>query len=399
LAGQSKLGFYPASPVAIEALLKHLSPCANPVKRPDTYILDPCCGEGAAIQQIAEGLGVAEDNVYCVELDAGRVEATKARMPQAHVLGPASYIGTQITGFSFGLAYVNSPFDNELGGGRREEQTFAQIAVRQLMAGGVLVLVCPIHVVIGKRTFVEYLDSALEETCIYKFPDGHRHYKEIVVIGKKRKVSLPSSALEQHGCLHQMRAQYGGYVREENIPALGQPQPVHWRNGYPSYDRETDLRVWEVQWGYRPGVFKKTAFTDEELTEAIQSSPLNTLLDEVPIPPPKRPPLPLDKGHLGLILASGMLDGVVEGPHGPHVVRGSSTKVQYHNKEQSRSEFNEATGAVTTKDVFSQRMVTIIRAVGQDGEIRTFSNEVKEDEQSEEVPDGDDDVRAREHDR
>ena len=74
-----------------------------------------------------------------------------------------------------------------------------------------------------------------------------------------------------------------------------------------------------------------------------------------------------------------MLDGVVEGPHGPHVVRGSSTKIEYHNKEQSKSEANPDTGAVTTKDVFSQRMVTIIRAVSEDGAIKTFSNEVKEE--------------------
>ena len=103
------------------------------------------------------------------------------------------------------------------------------------------------------------------------------------------------------------------------------------------------------------------------------------MLDEVPVPPPNAPPLPLDKGHLGLILASGMLDGVVEGPHGVHVVRGSSHKVEYHNKEQSTCEENPETGAVTQKDVFSQRMITVIRVVEQNGEIRTFSNEVKDE--------------------
>jgi hypothetical protein len=73
-----------------------------------------------------------------------------------------------------------------------------------------------------------------------------------------------------------------------------------------------------------------------------------------------------------------MLDGVVDGPHGPHVVRGSSSKFTYHNKELSGSEENPDTGAVTTKDVFSERMVTIIRCVTQDGTIHTFSNGPKE---------------------
>jgi hypothetical protein len=106
--------------------------------------------------------------------------------------------------------------------------------------------------------------------------------------------------------------------------------------------------------------------------------------------PLRRPPLPLDKGHLGLILASGMLDGVVVGPHGPHVVRGSSMKVEYHNKEASTSEMNPDTGAVTTKDVYSQRMVTVIRCVGEDGVIYTHSNAPKERDEDDDAVDTDD---------
>ena len=60
------------------------------------------------------------------------------------------------------------------------------------------------------------------------------------------------------------------------------------------------------------------------------------------------------------------------------MVRGSSHKVEYHNKEMSTSEANPESGAVTTKDVFSQRMITVIRVVEQDGVIQTFSNEPTE---------------------
>jgi hypothetical protein len=80
-----------------------------------------------------------------------------------------------------------------------------------------------------------------------------------------------------------------------------------------------------------------------------------------------------------------MLNGIVEGPHGNHVVRGSSTKVEYHNVEQSQSEANPETGAVTTRDVYSERMVTILRAVEQDGNIRTFSNRPEETAEEESV--------------
>jgi Uncharacterised methyltransferase family (DUF6094) len=379
LAAQAKLGWYPAAPEAIAELVKHLHVRPpDPDKRLDpVHILDPCAGEGRAIQQLADALGVDPGHIYAIELDAGRAESARSNLPGSHVLGPASFLGVQVSGQSFGLAYVNPPFDDELGGGRREEQAFAERATRLLVPRGVLVLVGPLKALAGNRPFFTFLDAHYDELGVYKFPDGHRPYNEIVVIGRKRREAIPADAVYQHGNLHRLGLTWdsgGGYLMG-HLPALGQLQPVSWRNGHPSPDREPALRTWEVPRTARPGTFKKTAFTDAELVAAVAASPLNALLREVKIPPPLSPPLPLDKGHLGLILASGMLNGIVEGPHGVHVVRGSSHKVEYHNKEQSSSEENPETGAVTTKDVFSQRMVTAIRVVEQDGTIRTFSNE------------------------
>ena len=156
---------------------------------------------------------------------------------------------------------------------------------------------------------------------------------------------------------------------------------MSWRGSKPSYQRAVEVQTWGVERGWKPGAFKKISFTDAELEQVVADSPLAKHLTEVQHREIPRPPLPLDKGHLGLILASGILDGVVESPHGPHVVRGSSTKVEYHNKEASESTENPDTGAVTTKDVYSQRMVTIIRAVETNGVIHTFSNAPKEEEQ------------------
>jgi hypothetical protein len=79
------------------------------------------------------------------------------------------------------------------------------------------------------------------------------------------------------------------------------------------------------------------------------------------------------------MLASGKLNGVVEGPNGVHIVRGSSHKVEYHNKEASTSEVNPDTGAVATKDVFSERPVTVIRCVDYRGIVWTHSNSPEED--------------------
>ncbi|SIO37105.1 hypothetical protein SAMN05444166_4166 [Singulisphaera sp. GP187] len=384
LAAQAKAGFYPAHTMAIAELSKHLyCRSLDPAKKYDTInIIDPCAGKGLAIKQLADALAVPEEHVYSIELDSERSKDILKLMPMSNHIGPASFTGVQITGFSFGLAYVNPPFDSELGGGKREEQGFTEKATRLLGQKGILVLVCPFTALCGNGNFVEYIDAHYEDVAVYKFPDGEdeagnliRPYREIVVIGRKRKDVLPSEAAQNHGKLHQMEMRWRGYLSIESLPALGMVQPKGWNGSHPSYDREEDIRTWEIPLSWKPNVFRKTMFTDDELREAVADSPLNKQLKEVKIPPPNSPPLPLDKGHLGLILASGMLDGPVEGPYGVHVVRGSSHKVEYHNKEQSKSESNPDTGAVTTKDVYSERMITVIRVVEQNGVIQTFSNE------------------------
>jgi Uncharacterised methyltransferase family (DUF6094) len=376
LAAVAKCGFYPASLVAIDGILKHLR--LAEAKPDHQFILDPCAGEGQAIKQIAEGLGVPFDRTYVVELDLGRTEGIKENLPGVNVLGPATFMGVQITGHSFGLVYCNPPFDFEEGGGRREEQSFVMRSTYLLAPKGILALVCPMNTLIGNRSFVEYIDANFEDIQVYKFPDEQRNYNEIVLFGRKRKTELPGEAIYQFGELHQRGWQWRSSMQIETLPSLGDVQPTDWDGGIPSDEREDAVQVWEIPPGSRPHTFKKTTFTEVELTACLAASPLNDHFKEVTPLPLKRPPLPLDKGHLGLILASGMLDGVVAGPHESHVVRGSSTKIEYHNKELSKSDEDPETGAVTTKEVYSQRMVTIIRCVTQDGKLYTFSNAPKE---------------------
>jgi hypothetical protein len=111
--------------------------------------------------------------------------------------------------------------------------------------------------------------------------------------------------------------------------------------------------------------------TPEDLCDALNASPLWKLTTEVPEIPKPRPPLPLSRGHLALLLASGQLDGVVAPPgETPHVVRGTARKVP-------------STPTVTTEELEGgrERTVTtiketielVIRTVTPDGLIRTLA--------------------------
>src|SRR5258707_2254000 len=190
LASDARLGFFPAPPEAVEAILRHLKMPEEKAEK--VNIIDVCCGEALAIKQIAQGLAVPLSHVYAVELDAGRAERARENLPGANLLGPASFLGTQITGSSLSLAYVNPPFSTELGAGRREEQTFVERATRLLVPHGILVLVCPVSALQYNTRFQEYLDSYYQDAALYRFPDEVRHYQELVFIGQKRKVEVPN---------------------------------------------------------------------------------------------------------------------------------------------------------------------------------------------------------------
>ena len=76
IAAQAKQGFYPAHPIAVAELVKHLT-CRppDPVKKFDTInILDPCAGKGMAIRDIAVGIACPRITSTPLSLDGGRSE-------------------------------------------------------------------------------------------------------------------------------------------------------------------------------------------------------------------------------------------------------------------------------------------------------------------------------------
>jgi predicted RNA methylase len=384
LAGQAKLGFYPIPTEVMALIAKHLKPSS---KFPDrVHLLDPCCGKGAAVKQLSEALGVAEDHVYAVELDAERCEAARVLMPKANVQGPAGYLGVACTANSFGLAYLNPPFDDEIGGGQREEEAFVKQAALQVSPDGVLCLVMPWRQLKGKYGLIAAIDSNFDRIRIYRFPDEHRKFDEIVLFGVKRKAKLDHDSMDKFGCLRaRFRLDdYHDAPQDTAFPVIGEvwDSPFHYEiDQSRSWGRrtlvrdaaETEIGVYELPWTHAPKRFVKWKMTEEELDEALRTSPLNRILKSTEEAPIDRPPLPPGKGHVSQLLASGMLDGVVADEHGLHVVRGTATKAKYLNAELSSVTENEK-GDVTYKEVWSERIDLVVRCVDQNGKIWTFTS-------------------------
>lgn len=383
-AAQAKMGFYPIDPYCMESIAAHLALPKHGGSKA-INIIDPCCGEGAALQQLATILGIPEDQVYGVELDGNRLEAAKARMPGANwPKGPASMFGMRITGHSFSCVYINPPFDFEFGGGQREEQSFAEEAYRLLTSGGVMVLVCPLSAINENRPFCQFLDSRFEDLRMFTLPDGisrttgfeYRRFKEIVVIARKRRLLLTDDAIKQYGTLHMAQIEWMNKINWEFQLTRINKEP--YKPFIAGRARPTEPRlIYTLPTAWRPMQFYKSEYLPEELAKALETSPLGKLTRDVEEAVIARPPVAPGRGHVAMLLAAGQLNGLVE-PEGDgenHVVRGTVKKVEYFNEAASTSTVNPENGCLTTKDVFSQKPVCVIRAAFQDGAILTLSDD------------------------
>jgi tRNA1(Val) A37 N6-methylase TrmN6 len=105
--------------------------------------VDPCIGDGAAFLAIT---AEACARRYGVELDAYRAEQAAAVIDEV-IHGDCLEVHCRVE--SFGLAFLNPPYDWIMGQGQSEraERVFLAHMYRWLKTGGVLVLVVPaVHV-------------------------------------------------------------------------------------------------------------------------------------------------------------------------------------------------------------------------------------------------------------
>jgi len=302
------------------------------VPNAEAVVADPCGGEGFAIKRLAEGLQVKPENIYAIELEDDRSLTIKETLAGSNVLAPASFFGTDIRPGSFSLVWCNPPFTDALGGGRRVELDFLSRSLDLLVAGGVIVLVCPERVA-GDAKIQAVMLAWCDKVKQFAFPEPVREYGEVVLLGRKR---------------------------DRLIAKLGKATWSPGNVGNP----------YELPPAPGPGTrWAKTSLTDTELIRALDNSPLRKRLEPPADKPLPRPPLALGAGHLALLLASGHLDGLVKPENEPgHVVRGIAMKVPEITDEETVEDKN----TVTTKTVISEKILLTVRVADHTGTIHTL---------------------------
>lgn len=146
LMNNIKMGYYPTDPDNISLILRG-------IQFPEgvtTNLLDPCCGCGKALRQMAEGNNCY---TYGVELDGARADEAQTRL---HRIGFGSFFFSQVSGNAFHLLFLNPPYLsvlNESGGRARHEKRFlieslgalTRHGVGHLPGGGRVFLVGVVH--------------------------------------------------------------------------------------------------------------------------------------------------------------------------------------------------------------------------------------------------------------
>jgi tRNA1(Val) A37 N6-methylase TrmN6 len=306
--GRLRLGYFPLPLSEARRIRACLRYPTSPVST-----IDPCIGDGAAFLAIT-----AEtcSRRYGIELDAYRAEQA-ASVADELIHGDCLDVHCPVE--SFGLAFLNPPYDWTIGEGRNErtERVFLAHAYSWLKAGGVLVLVVPAQHVCDCG---EILASRFKETRIFRLTDPEAiRYRQVVVLATRR-TRREREQLKDDDIIAR-RAQFADIGRNyERLAALGY----------------TSTPLYTVPDSGPPKLEYRGPPLDE-IEDLLPRSSAYRQAARILFPSPAafkgRPLTPLHSGHVALCAVSGMLNGVFGSGKDLHVAAWQAVKVVDRSEE------------------------------------------------------------------
>lgn len=289
LMNRIKMGYFPTD-------LEHIRLIKQAVNFPksNVNILDPCCGEGLALKAFAENENA---DTYGIELDESRGHTAQKNLDR---VGLGSFFGSSVPPGRFHALLLNPPYLScpGDGGSRRMERAFLADTLPLLMKGGLLIYIIPYHR--ANESVCRILSSYYKNLSVYRFRDSEfKKYKQIVFFGVRteRRTADKTAARIEQLCL-----------QPDKIPLIDTiPAGL-----YSLPEKETEILH-----------FRGSVFDVEALAEQLKSSDsLDILFESSRLENRTRNPLlPLNLSQIGLVGASGLMNGLVDCEH-PHVIKG-----------------------------------------------------------------------------
>ena len=325
LMNNVKMGYYPTDPDNIALMLKGIRFPTGVI----TNLLDPCCGCGKALRQLAQG-----NNCYAygVELDESRAEEAQTRL---HRVGFGSFFHSRISHEAFHLMFLNPPYLsvlNESGGRSRHEKRFLIESLPQLMYGGLLIYVIPYYRLTPDicRVLVDNYD----DLSVWRFTDSEfKRFRQVAVFGirKRRSDEAQDASWLERYALYPDTIPYLTELQEERYALPPCPMEVTTFKGERFNEKELEQRL-------------KRSNSFEQM---MRRSELDSGV--------KRPPLPLSISQIGLIGGSGMINGLIECDT-PHIIKGRIVKVVRTESEEQFNTSGRHTGS-EVKETITNKMI------------------------------------------
>lgn len=332
-----KLGFYATSDHVAELLKSYFKPA------PTGHLLDPCAGEGTAAWILAKALNCQS---WGVELSPVRAALAAEKMDR---LFNAPWQSCHLTNESITLLFLNPPYSHDrLGDQKRLELEFLKSTTPKLMRGGVLVYIVPHHL-LRDLDVASHIAGYYESIRVYRYPDSV--FNQVIVLAYKRlKFKMPSN--------DDLQA-IAAFAEVEPTMLVEIAEPLY--TLLPSSDKSSSGQ---------PVRFTRMDWQPEEIVDATHKRGVMRSKEWLDLLNPsrslgefKQPVMPLKKGHIAMLMASGMMgtlrlndeDGT------PMLVKGRVVKVT-EKVEETTDEKGKTTG-----EIFRDRFISTVAVLRQNG--------------------------------
>ncbi len=332
-----KMGYYQTSITVAQLLKTYFKPAES------GRLLDPCAGEGTAASILAKALNCQS---WGAELSPARAALALEKMDRVF---NTPWGSCHLTGESITLLFLNPPYSHDrLGDQKRLELEFLKSTTPKLIRGGTLVYIVP-HLLLRDLDVASHLAGYYENIRIYRYPETG--FNQVIVLATKRvKFKIPS-----HEEIHQVQA----WADVEPPMLVELDEPIY--RLMPSSDKGS---------GGQPIRFSRLDWQPEEIVDATQKRGLHSSREWLDLLNPsrglgefKQPVMPLKKGHIAMLMASGMMGTLrLNDEDGkPMLVKGRVVKVTEKVEETTDKKGN------MTSEVFRDRFVSTVAILRQGG--------------------------------
>jgi hypothetical protein len=264
----------------------------------------------------------------------------------------AAWESCSLTDESVTLLWCNPPYDDDRHGDeKRLELAFLKSTTPKLVRGGVLAFIIPQRI-LRLAEIARYLASQYERLAVLRFPDGeYERFKQVLLLATRReKYTVPTNEeVEAIQRLAESDLSPLGFAPEPVYPLL--PAPLKGAGGraitFRRLDWAPDDLVEASRWA---GVGKTRAWQD--LVHPVTSEVAFT------------PAMPLKKGHLAMLMASGLMGtlNLTDDEGQPMLVKGRVVKVV--DKTTHRDDHDPDTLVERFRDRYVTTVATLSAAHG-----------------------------------